>query len=331
MVKDIDRVIAMADEAGQTSLLGVVEDRACLEQLANANDRALWLFVHEPVLFRRAEEVRFTDEKRRGRSWDGFIGEPGLALRRDDRSLGAFKAALRTRFVSGNVHVDVFDRLRPMFDGNDCALVQIGIYHEGLPEDQLAFDQGDLVLRAHRPIIDAALTYEPATGVIEAVANDRESREDMVRFLARDLLGMEFENEKLPLRRYDLSVLVRPFDFPTDPEDGVASVEVKLLRLMPIDSVSERVTVECLRKAERTIWEMAKERFGKADPLAGGWVITQAKLVIRFHPKRDARLGCTLPLTISMPHGCNLRERTEEEQLIGEKYFRRWGILSDAG
>jgi len=30
-----------------------------------------------------------------------------------------------------------------------------------------------------------------------------------------------------------------------------------------------------------------------------------------------------------MPHGCNLRDQTEEEQLIGEKYLRRWGILAD--
>jgi len=30
-----------------------------------------------------------------------------------------------------------------------------------------------------------------------------------------------------------------------------------------------------------------------------------------------------------MPHGCNLKDQTEEEQLIGEKYLRRWGILND--
>ena len=28
-----------------------------------------------------------------------------------------------------------------------------------------------------------------------------------------------------------------------------------------------------------------------------------------------------------MPHGWNLKDQTEEEQLIGEKYLRRWGIL----
>lgn len=174
------------------------------------------------------------------------------------------------------------------------------------------------------------MTYEPATGVIEVVANDRESREEMVRFMARDLLGIEFQSEKVPFRNYDLDVLLHPFDFPTEPEDGVESVEVKQLRLMPIDNVGERVTLECLRKTDRTIWSMSAERFGANDPLAGGWVATQAKLSIKFQPKGDAKRGRTLPLTITMPHGCNLKDQTEEEQLIGEKYLRRWGILSGA-
>ena len=329
VVNDADRVGAMSDEAGQTALYSVVEDRAVLDGLANGHDRALWLFLKDLALFRHAEEVRYTDERRRGRSWDGFIGTPNLELRRDEASIDAFKAALRERFASNNIQIDIFGRYRPTFDGEDCELVQIAIYREGLLDDFLAFDDGGaLVRRARRPVVEAAMTYEPATGVIEVVANDRESREEMVRFMARDLLGIEFQSEKVPFRQYDLGVLLHPFAFPTEPEDGIESIEVKQLRLMPIDNVAERLTLECLRKANRTIWSMSAERFGPNDPLAGGWIVTQAKLTIKFHPKGDAKRGRTLPLTITMPHGCNLKDQTEEEQLIGEKYLRRWGILS---
>jgi hypothetical protein len=30
-----------------------------------------------------------------------------------------------------------------------------------------------------------------------------------------------------------------------------------------------------------------------------------------------------------MPHGCSLKDMTPHERLIGEKYLRRWGILTD--
>ena len=332
VVNDAERVTNMADEAGQTALYSVIEDRAHLDDLGNAHERVLWMFRNDPTGFLRAEEVRFTDERRRGRMWDGFIGTPNVALQRDAEAVAAFEKAVRERFASNNVHIDIFDRHRPMFEGEDCELVQIVVYREGLPGDDLAFDEhGKLTRRPRRPVFEAAMTYEPETGVIEVVANDRESREDMVRFLARDLLGIEFQQERLPFRQYDLSALLQPHDFPTDPADGIAAVEVKSLRLMPIDSVGERVTLECLRKADRSIWDMARERFGGADPLQGGWVTTQAKLTIRFHPTGGSRRGRTLPLTITMPHGCNLKDQTEREQLIGEKYLRLWGILRDVG
>jgi hypothetical protein len=42
------------------------------------------------------------------------------------------------------------------------------------------------------------------------------------------------EKQQLPLREYDLSMLAQPFDFPTDPADGIAGVMVKELRLMDL-------------------------------------------------------------------------------------------------
>jgi hypothetical protein len=254
------------------------------------------MFLNDATGFRHAEEVRFTDDRRRGRMWDGFVGEPNLILKRDAASVDAFKAAICARFQSNNVHVDIFDRHRPTFEGADSALVQATVYREGRPDDFLEFVNGALDRRPRRPVFEAAVTYEPAAGVIEVVANDRESREDLVRLFARDLLATEFRQERLPLRKFDLGILRQSFAFPTDPGDGIESVRVNHLRLMPIDTPSERVTLECMRQAGQSIWQIAQERFGADNPLRGGWLVTQAKLTIRFHPEPGSRRGRTLPL-----------------------------------
>jgi hypothetical protein len=123
--------------------------------------------------------------------------------------------------------------------------------------------------------------------------------------------------------------LMRPHTFPTDPADGIDIVRVNQLRLMPIDSVAERLTLECRRQSSSTIWDMAREYFHTANPLAGGWIATQAKLTIKFHPDGTSRRGRTLPLTITMPHGCDLKDRTERERMVGNKYLRKWGVLRD--
>jgi hypothetical protein len=326
---DMERVATIADEAGQVALYSVTKHRSQLDELRNANDRALWMFLKEPDAFRHAEEVRFTDERRRGRMWDGFVCAPDLTVHRDGAALDAFKRGVRKCFETDNVHTDVFDRHRTAFDSANFEIVQITVYSEGPTDDSLEFDSGELIHRPRRPVFEAALTYEPAPGVIEVVAKDREKREALVRIMARDLLDTEFREQRIPLRRYDLSVLMRPFAFPTDPADGLETVRVNQLRLMPIDSAGERVTLECARQSSGTIWDMARERFHTANPLTGGWVVTQAKLTIRFHPDAGSRRGRTLPLTITMPHGCDLKDRTERERIVGNKYLRKWDILRD--
>jgi hypothetical protein len=319
----------MSDEVGEAAIYSVTPDRAWLDAMANPHERALQTLLQFPERFRHAEEGRFSDERRRGRMWDGFKGPAGQSLRRDQSAIDAFKADIQAHFHSPHVHIDVFDRHRPTFDGDARALVQATVYREGRPDDFLEFVAGTLDRRPRRPVFEAAMTYEPGTGVIEVVAQDRHSRIDLVRLFARNLLANEFTQDRVPVRRFDLAVLAQPFSFPTDLADNIESVRVNLLRLMPIDGIGERVTIEVMRESQKTIWELAAQRFGENNPLLGGWTITRTRLTIRFKPEAGASRGKTLPLTITKPHGCDLKDRIERERMIGEKYLRRWGLLQD--
>ena len=183
--------------------------------------------------------------------------------------------------------------------------------------------------QAYRPVFEAAVTYEPATGGIEVIANDKATRGEIVKATVTHLLGIEFKENRLPLRCYDLSVLLKPYDFPVDPEDGIEGVEVRELRLMPIDDSDFRVTLEKPARADETIWTKAEERFGGRTPLSEGYVVTRAKIAVKLARRPGGDRRRTLTLTITWPHGCDLKDRTATEQMIGEKYLRRWGILVD--
>ena len=329
IVRDSQRVGDMADEAGRVAIYSVAKDREHLRNLENDHARVLWLLINDRNLLLRAEEVRHTDENRRGRSWDGYVCDKKLTLDKSEGAISELKEAIKHHFSSTNVHIDIFDRIRKIFDGKDCEIIQLTVYRDGDLEDMLSFNEGgDLINQSYRPVFEAAMTYEPSVGVIEVVSRNRETRKAMAELFAVKLLKTDFESRKIDMRRYDLNVLLRPHQFPFDLEDDISSVEVRQLRLMPIGSKGERITLECLAKADRTIWDLADDKLGH-DELARGWTVTQAKIVIKFHPKDGASRGRTLPLTITMPHGCNLKERTDDEQLIGEKYLCRWGILAD--
>lgn len=329
VMNDADRVGAMANEAGETALYAVTKAPECLDALENSNARALWMFLNDPAGFNHAEEVRYADDKRFGKTWDGFNCQPKLAVPRDGEPIAAFKKAIGDRFKSRNVELEICDRSRPSQEGTDAELVQVAIYREGRAGDQRVFVNGKLDRQAFRPVIEAAITYEPASGVIEIVAQARETREDMVRLFADHVLRAPFEGQRIPIRQYDLSRLRESFSFPTDQEDNIESVRVTLMRLMPYDTQGQRFTVESMRGSDETVWGMAAARMKDQELGIEGYLITQVRFTIRFRAAPGVRGGRTLPVTISMPKGCDLKDRTERERMVGEKYLRRWKLLRD--
>ena len=120
---DVERVHALTDEPGQAALYSVAEDPAFLDGLENPHARSLWMFLNAQERFRHAEEVRFTEDRRRGRMWAGYMTEAGHAVRRDMEARHAFVSAIKEFSGAAHVHVDIFDRVRTTLEGDDCDLV----------------------------------------------------------------------------------------------------------------------------------------------------------------------------------------------------------------
>lgn len=331
LLLDAGRVYNLADEAGNTALLSVVQDQVTFDSLEVGYARSLWAFLNESGSFRKAEEVRYTDHRRHGRAWDGFVLAGNCEVSTDPLALAAFTTAIRERFRTQNVQVDVFERQRLGHDDEMAKLIQVAIYREGRPGAALRFsDAGHLTRHVDKPVYEAALTYEPETGAIEVIADRKDTRIDLTRFMARDLLGLPFEEKRLPVQQYDLEVLLRPHKFDRDIEDGIESVTVTALRLMAADDVPDRMTFEKSAFSDRSIWETLAYRFPGDNPLTEGhWSVVHAKISIKFGPSAAEPRGKTIALSITEPSGCNLKGLTAREQLISAKYLRRWGLLAD--
>src|SRR5690606_23323583 len=121
---DADRVHALSDEPGQAAIYSVAEDPALLDGLANPHARSLWMFLNAQDRFRHAEEVRFTEDRRRGRMWAGYMTAAGCVVQRDASARHAFVSAIKEFSGAAHAHVDIFDRVRTTHEGDECDLVQ---------------------------------------------------------------------------------------------------------------------------------------------------------------------------------------------------------------
>jgi hypothetical protein len=337
----LERVHLLSDVPGDRAMVaacgpneGLVET---LRALDNAYERALWLLDRGDRLFERAEEIRYTDlYAGAGRRWTGFVGPrvrwPELEAGRLER----FQARLEVTFQrfdgSGStITVEPFER-GPTSPGRhgEGRVFQLAVYLEGLPQTSTEFHDGKLVRRGMRPALELALTYAPDTGSIDVVAHaGKELRTEVAHAFVEELFPAEATLEPIRLRQFDLSRLASAITFPTAPEDGIRSVRLASLRLSP-DGCPGRVTLELDKDPSRTLHEAAREWFGPYDPLPRAARITKAKLVIRFEPRPGQRRGRSVPVELCEPHGCNLRDRSDQERLICDKYLRLWGLVRDA-
>jgi hypothetical protein len=329
---EIERIQQLATEPGEVAIESTTIHEI-LPELPSRQARALYVFIHDPDGFRRAEEVVYNDSKRGGREWTAFAGKKNLDLARSEVALESFKEEFRSHFDTANVHVEVFERTRLGFpdgtnddDDGKASLVQVTVYREDRPNTELIFEEGTLGTQVRRAVLEAALTYEPASGLIECVGRQRDSRMEMARLMATTLLGCEPEFEPAPLRAYDLSVLRQRLDFQRDPEDLIDEVRVARLRLTPVDSVAERITVESLASGDKDIWAVADDRLG-AGALERDYRIDQARLVIRYRTS-DSNRARSLPITITHPHRADIRDRIEIERIVANKYLPRWGLVA---
>jgi hypothetical protein len=129
--------------------------------------------------------------------------------------------------------IDCFERRTCDLKGAVLAqVIHYSVYIEGLPECSIEFDREEPKRRTRRPVIEAAICCEPASGILEVVSKGGSPlRKEIAQSFAVRLLNSESALMPVRSRDFDLDRLKRPMPFPTDPSDGIRSVEVVLLRL----------------------------------------------------------------------------------------------------
>lgn len=329
---EFERIQEMTDEAGQAAIAGIIQNPSDLLSLENGHDRAMWLFLSNENGFRRAEEVRFSEHYRQGQKWAGFVGPKGLNVCYDDEYRREFESRICDMFKSGNAHLEVYERLRFGLDESPSQVTQTVVYREGLPGSSLAFDKnGELERKPSQQVLEAVITYDAKSGVIEVVGLDSKSRPRLARLFAEVLLRQPILGVFLPLRQYDLCSLLVPRKFPTDPEDGISHVQVMSLALRHKDIPYADIVYELKQRCELTPYEYSDRVMLKQGPLnQPDFVIIRATLSVHFRPDRHNKRGKTISLSLTLPNGCDLKGKTKKERLICEKYLPQWNLVKEA-
>lgn len=329
--RDAERIDRMTSEVGQTALMAVAkeEQRVVLKEIATRQGRALRLLWSDPERFRSAEEISFFENARKSKTWDAFVAPLMLQVSRTPAARDALKAEIRKLFQEGpKIKIEILDRSRAQLGGTADDLIHVAVFRETLPDSVSVFHgEDDVEPLIFRPVVELGFTYEPSRGIIEVVAPKKQQRTELARIFARTLLGHEIKGERLPLRFYNLARFMLEQELDFDPGDGIENVRLTFVKFESLDG---RILFAIEPKDEDdTIYAAARREFGERTPFRPGNRIIEVVIAVRFRPTRGRRAGPTIGIKLVHPNGCNLKDKSERERLLAEKYLKRWGIIED--
>lgn len=128
-----------------------------------------------------------------------------------------------------------------------------------------------------------------------------------------------------PGATFSLDRLKKPFHFPTEPEDGIKSVEIVKMRLKPYSS---KFDVVLIKGSNESIYESIGAQFGYESPVAELLVIKEVKLAISFDGDDEEKIAPRI-IKIKSCGKCTLKIPDSKSILIITKYPKYWGLINE--
>lgn len=172
ILSEISRCEPFISEQGQTALLSAIRDDLDLvgssAKLANPEERAVWVLLNHSDRFERAEAFLFADFRTEGRFGRDYVLTAGATISADTQVHQEFETAVgkyfRQRDGSGR-HCKIEMVTRGEQDG-----VQVTIFIEGLPRNEMQAVRGTFARVNSSPTIEAAIIYNDSSGRLTIVA-----------------------------------------------------------------------------------------------------------------------------------------------------------------
>ncbi len=200
------------------------------------------------------------------------------------------------------------------------------------PDKRLVFEpDGNLTPREETYTFTNVFIYIPSEGALELIAKGgKKVHFPLRRAFCKTVLGIEVDDDE-PIRpSYQLNHLLDPsFTFITEPEDRIAAVRLRRIRLVPTVSVPavEYLEPKLLESASHAeVMQAIHQLLGALGLNRSQVSVAQVGIQLEFLSDGHHK-GKTMTFNVSYPNTCDLKSKPEDVRIVGERCIKRWGIL----
>jgi hypothetical protein len=318
-----DGVRAIIEEAIRQDNGELIDD---LEGYASRYDKAVWTYIKARDVWEVAVRFARADSLSRGRYWIKRVDIPAKEPDVRPEKIEELQAGLSAFFLNTQARGRI---CRIEHYVRASGVDYFFAYLDDYADTYVNFDDhGEFVRTPERRAFEVVFVYNRHDGALEMYARGgKRVNGPLQEIFCRVILGEELGPEDRDSHPYELNVLLnRHVEFPTDPEDGIASVRVRKLRLTIKGMPRRRITLEADPDAgPDDIYEMMEKYLDESRLPTAVLNVTQVGFKFAFAPREGERQS-SLSFEVSHPNSSNLKSKPERLREIGEKYLRRWEI-----
>ena len=328
---DFQDIFTLANPSGTQIMLDMagylgIDIANILEAKENHYDRAMWLFLehnnNEQDLFRvcarhaHIKNLPFSKTKNRK-------DLPKQEPRHDQATLDHMATALQDFYRGqGRGHECIVEHTIRPNPTRHC--------YYAFPEDystsELQYVESNLVAQNRKSVMEVGFIFWPDEGTLEIGAHGKKQEiQALQHIFCQHALGME---ELPPIRNdqvFRLNELKRRyFDFPTDPEDRIESVEVVALRFNLTGNKDRKVLIEQSSDSLGSLHDWIARALNQVKVPLAMWEVTQAKIKVTWRLEPGKRQK-TLTFTLTTPDSSTLKDMPHH--LVIKEYLKRWNLM----
>ncbi|MHB1002027.1 MAG: hypothetical protein ACYC27_22530 [Armatimonadota bacterium] len=323
---DFRSIHSMANLTGVHEIIEEAEstrpELGLAQTIGEMNDQyeaSFWTFVNHPEIF---EIARILDYVNSG-SFSKLSNLPEMIELPNDMINKQFLDSLSAYYQQSEGR------------GSDCHIdyYQRGSRHywfaflSDYPQAIHIYDDHKLKVESQRLAFDIVFVYDEMNCTLDISAGRAKKRvPDLQKIFTRAVLGFDIELTNSKELAYQLNgLLSRDFQFPTDIEDDIDCVKVKMLKCGILGLEGRTIILNVAGKGGlHAIYDLLDGIILSNSFTKDILTIKQATIQVTFKPEAGLRRRRTRTFTVSCPNSCSLK--FEPKDIIIRKYLKKWGL-----
>lgn len=326
----LSRLHEMTDYYHHHILTKFSQSQNKLHELSSALERCCWIYVKEQKIFHHVESIcRSRNNQTANKLWGNYlIGELVKGISYKGEKIDEFNNLLKSILGDGTrVNTHIYQRKCNHILKGMCTETHVVINYSQFSERYASLDSNGIKNEFKNYSLQCLIIYTDMTERIEVLAESEELRSVFAHAFSSCFLNIR----NIAVEQFVLADIINKPSLLCDPGDGDMNAKITRIKFQESEWNSYlEIDFPPLANNQCDLQLYAEQCFSSDNPFTSNlFRPTEVSITIFLSPTNymNREPKKLIPISVSLPNLCNLRNFSDEDRMRSVKCLHKWGIV----